>query len=258
MSTAFTGRNKMTGRLKGKTAIVTGGANGIGRAVSLRLAAEGATVAIADIADGAETVALVGDAGGKAVALRCDLTDGADVARMAVQAAAELGPCDILIHNAGIYPMRLFEDMDFAEWRQVLSVNLDSIFHLAKAVLPAMKAKGWGRIVSLSSTTFHSGITHNSHYTASKAGLIGFSRTLASEVGQFGITVNTVAPGLTRTGTTANGPQAQWFEALAQQQAIKRTETPEDLVGPIAFLASDDAGFITGQTLVVDGGWRFS
>ena len=167
------------------------------------------------------------------------------------------GGCDILVHNAGIYPATLFEDMSFDEWRRVLSVNLDSVFHLVKAVLPRMKAQNWGRIVAISSTTFHSGIAYNSHYSASKAGLIGFCRALASEMGQFGFTVNTIAPGLVKTATTAAGPQSAWFDQLAQQQAIKRTELPEDLVGPLAFLVSDDAAFMTGQTLLVDGGWRF-
>lgn len=248
----------MAGKLNGKTAIVTGGANGIGRAVAERLASEGARIAIADIADGGPVAVSLEKDGAEAISVRCDQSSAADVDKLRETVESRFGGCDILVHNAGIYPAVLFEDMTFEDWRRVLSINLDSVFHLAKAVLPSMKAKGWGRIISLSSTTFHSGIAYNSHYTASKAGLIGFSRTLASEVGQYGITVNTIAPGLTKTDTTASGPQAQWFDMLAQQQAIKRTETPADLVGPIAFLASDDASFITGQTIVVDGGWRFS
>lgn len=248
----------MGGRLEGKVAVVTGGANGIGRAISERLAADGADIVIADIADGSAAVAQVQKSGRKATSLSCDLTNGEAVAELGRKVASDHGGCDILIHNAGIYPATLFEDMSFEEWRKVLTLNLDSVFHLVKAFLPGMKAKSWGRIISMSSTTFHSGIGYNSHYTASKGGLIGFSRSLASEVGQYGITVNTVAPGLTKTGTTENGPHAAWFDMLAQQQAIKRTETPDDLVGPIAFLSSDDAAFLTGQTIVVDGGWRFS
>jgi NAD(P)-dependent dehydrogenase (short-subunit alcohol dehydrogenase family) len=247
----------MTRRLDGKTAIVTGGANGIGRAFCRRLAAEGAGVVVADIADGAATVADIAQHGGRAIAVRCDQTSEADIARLQGVVADEFGGCDILVHNAGIYPTEPFEGMTFAEWRRVLTINLDSVFHLVKAVLPNMKAKGWGRIISMSSTTFHAGLAGSTHYTASKAALIGFSRALASELGQYGITVNTIAPGLVKTATTDGGPQHQWFEALAQQQAIKRTEVPEDLVGPLAFLASDDAAFVTGQTLLVDGGWRF-
>jgi len=247
----------VSGRLAGRTAVVTGGANGIGQAFCRRLAAEGAAVMIADIADGNATVDLIAEAGGKAAAVRCDQTSAGDVQRMAAAAEEAFGGVDILVHNAGIYPPQLFEEMAFEDWRRVLSVNLDSVFHLVKAVLPGMKAKGWGRIVTMSSTTFHSGIAYNSHYSASKGGLIGFSRALASELGQYGITVNTIAPGLVRTATTASGPQAAWFDMLAQQQAIKRTELPDDLVGPLAFLVSDDAAFVTGQTLLVDGGWRF-
>lgn len=248
----------MSNRLAGRTAIVTGGANGIGRAFCRRLAAEGAKVAIADRADGSATVEAVRAAGGEAIAVRCDQTSPEDVARLAETVTRAFGTTDILVHNAGIYPPQLFEDITFEDWRRVLSVNLDSVFHLVKAVLPGMKARGWGRIVCMSSATFHSGVAYNTHYTASKGGLIGFCRALATELGQYGITVNTIAPGLVRTATTESGPQAQLFAMAAEQQAIKRTEVPEDLVGPLAFLASDDAAFVTGQTLLVDGGWRFA
>jgi NAD(P)-dependent dehydrogenase (short-subunit alcohol dehydrogenase family) len=243
--------------LKGKTAIVTGGANGIGRAFCERLAEEGVNVVIADIGDGAATAALVAKHDVKVRAIKCDMSKGDSIVAMGAEVDRDFGGADILVHCAGIYPAQLFDDMTFEDWKRVLTINLDSVFHLAKAVLPRMKEKGWGRIISISSTTFHSGIAYNSHYTASKAGLIGFTRGLASEVGANGITVNTIAPGLVKTDTTASGPQSQWFDALAQQQAIKRTEEPADLVGPMAFLASDDAAFITGQTLLVDGGWRF-
>ena len=212
---------------------------------------------MADLADGGATVGIIADAGGRAIAVRCDQTSANDVERMVAAMVEAYGGCDILVHNAGIYPAQLFEDMTFEDRRRVLSVNLDSVFHLVKGVLPGMKSRSWARIIMMSSTTFHSGIAYNSHYTASKGGLIGFSRALATKLGEYGITVNTIAPGLVRAETTAAGPQAQWFEMLAQQQAIKRTEVPEDLVGPLAFLASDDAGFVTGQTLLVDGGWRF-
>jgi NAD(P)-dependent dehydrogenase (short-subunit alcohol dehydrogenase family) len=199
-------------------------------------------------------------AGGSAVAVRCDQTSEADVNKLRDTVERELGGCDILVHCAGIYPTAAIDEITFDQWRKVLSVNLDSVFLLVKAFLPGMKERGWGRIISVSSTTFHSGIGFNTHYTASKGGLIGFARSLASEVGDFGITVNTIAPGLTRTDTTINGKPGEfgWFEMIRGQQAIKRTETPEDLTGTLAFLTSDDAAFITGQTIVVDGGWRFS
>jgi 3-oxoacyl-[acyl-carrier protein] reductase len=243
-----------------KRAVVTGGANGIGQAFSKRLAAQGATVAVADIADATPTVESIKQSGGNAIAVRCDQTSETDVDKLRDTVEREFGGCDILVHCAGIYPTASIDEITFAQWRKVLSVNLDSVFLLVKAFLPGMKDRGWGRIVSVSSTTFHSGIGFNTHYTASKGGLIGFARSLASEVGDFGITVNTIAPGLTRTDTTVNGKPGEfgWFEMIRAQQAIKRTETPDDLTGTLAFLASDDAAFITGQTIVVDGGWRFS
>jgi NAD(P)-dependent dehydrogenase (short-subunit alcohol dehydrogenase family) len=244
----------------GKRAVVTGGANGIGQAFCKRLAAQGANIVIADIADCSETVGAIKKSGGAAIAVRCDQTSEADVAKLRAAVETALGGCDILVHCAGIYPTAAIDEITFAQWRKVLSVNLDSVFLLVKAFLPAMKEQRWGRIISVSSTTFHSGIGFNTHYTASKGGLIGFARSLASEVGDFGITVNTIAPGLTRTDTTVNGKPGEfgWFDMIREQQAIKRTETPEDLTGTLAFLASEDAAFITGQTIVVDGGWRFS
>jgi NAD(P)-dependent dehydrogenase (short-subunit alcohol dehydrogenase family) len=244
----------------GKRAVVTGGANGIGQAFCKRLAAQGAKIVIADIADCSETVGAIQKGGGAAIAVRCDQTSEADVAKLRQAAERELGGCDILVHCAGIYPTAAIDEITFEQWRKVLSVNLDSLFLLVKAFLPAMKERRWGRIISVSSTTFHSGIGFNTHYTASKGGIIGFARSLASEVGDFGITVNTIAPGLTRTETTINGKPGEfgWFDMIRGQQAIKRTETPEDLTGTLAFLASEDAAFITGQTIVVDGGWRFS
>ena len=244
----------------GKRAVVTGGANGIGQAFCKRLADRGATVVVADIADSAETVTAIKKNGGNAIAVRCDQTSEAEVDKLRGTVERELGGCDILVHCAGIYPTAPIDEITFDQWRKVLSVNLDSVFLLVKAFLPGMKNRHWGRIISVSSTTFHSGIGFNTHYTASKSGLIGFARSLASEVGDFGITVNTIAPGLTRTDTTINGKPGEfgWFEMIRTQQAIKRTETPEDLTGTLAFLTSDDAAFITGQTIVVDGGWRFS
>jgi NAD(P)-dependent dehydrogenase (short-subunit alcohol dehydrogenase family) len=226
-----------------KRAVVTGGANGIGQAFCKRLAAQGAQVVVADIADAAETVGAIKKTGGSAIAVRCDQTSEAEVGKLHETVQREFGGCDILVHCAGIYPTASIDEITFAQWRKVLSVNLDSVFLLVKAFLPGMKERGWGRIIS-----------------ASKGGLIGFARSLASEVGDFGITVNTIAPGLTRTDTTVNGKPGEfgWFEMIRGQQAIKRTETPEDLTGTLAFLASDDAAFVTGQTIVVDGGWRFS
>src|ERR1700721_1933193 len=209
-------------------AVGTGGANGIGQAFSKRLAAQGAAVAVADIADAAQTVESIKQSGGHAIAVRCDQTSEADVNKLRDTVERELGGCDILVHCAGIYPTAAIDEITFDQWRKVLSVNLDSVFLLVKAFLPGMKERGWGRIISVSSTTFHSGIGFNTHYTASKGGLIGFARSLASEVGDFGITVNTIAPRLTRTDTTATGKPGEfgWFDMIREQRAINPPQTP--------------------------------
>jgi NAD(P)-dependent dehydrogenase (short-subunit alcohol dehydrogenase family) len=151
--------------------------------------------------------------------------------------------------------------MKFEDWRRVLSINLDSVFLCSSAFVPGMKQRGWGRVVSMASSTFGSVVTGFTHYVASKGGIIGFTRALASELGPHGITVNAIAPGLTKTpGAMSRAPRAglasmdEEFDQVAQMQAIKRPEVPEDLVGTISYLTSDDAAFITGQTLNVDGG----
>jgi NAD(P)-dependent dehydrogenase (short-subunit alcohol dehydrogenase family) len=247
----------MNNRQEGRVAVVTGGAAGIGQAYTVRLAQDGAKLVIGDIADAGETIALVEGVGGEAVGVRCDVSSAEDVHAMAEAAFDAFGKVDILVHNAGIYPISMFADMTFEEWRRVLSVNLDSMFHVCHEFLPGMRERGWGRVLCIASTTFHAGSPGMSHYVASKGGLIGLLRSLAAEVGADGVTVNAIAPSLVRSKGTTEGPHEELglFKMLAEAQAIKRTQLPEDLVGAISFLASDDAAFITGQTLVVDGGW---
>jgi 3-oxoacyl-[acyl-carrier protein] reductase len=250
----------MNGRLAGKVAVVTGGANGIGQAFCRRLALEGASVVIADIEEARETLEMISAEGKPGLAVQCDLTSASDVDRLRQEVEQRFGSADILVHCAGIYPTRTFDEIEFTEWSKVMSVNFDSMYHLTKAFLPHMVEKRWGRIVGIASATFHGGIAMCTHYSGSKGALIGFTRSLATEVGEYGVTVNCIAPGLVRTKTTEGGIQKEqnWFEALRLQQAIKRVMEPEDLTGPLAFLVSDDSAFITGQTLIVDGGWRFS
>jgi 3-oxoacyl-[acyl-carrier protein] reductase/(S)-1-phenylethanol dehydrogenase len=244
------------GRLAERIAVVSGAAAGLGRAYARRLAAEGAVVWIADAdrAGAAETEALIRADGGAARAGSCDVTVPASVSAFAASVLEQDERCDILVNNAGIYPVLGFEDTTLDDWRRVMSVNLDGTFLMCRSFLPGMRERGYGRVVNIATTIPWLSIGDFSAYSASKMGVIGLTRALASEYGVHGVTVNAAAPSLVRTPTTESGPQAGMFAAVAQAQAIKRTQEPEDMVGTIAFLASDDAAFTTGQTLVADGG----
>jgi NAD(P)-dependent dehydrogenase (short-subunit alcohol dehydrogenase family) len=246
---------------KDKVAIITGAANGIGQAFARRLAEDGVHIAIVDLFDGKDTVKLVEAAGRQALAVKCDVSSETSVAAMAKEVQSKFSHVDIVINCAGVFPQMNFPEMTFADWRKVLSTNLDGTFLVTAAFVPGMRSRKWGRVVNMASSTLGSVVTGFAHYVASKGGIVGFTRALATDLAPDGITVNAIAPGLTRSpGTLVREPRPGFktmddeFNAVAQMQAIKRVEEPADLVGAVSFLTSDDAAFMTGQTLNVDGG----
>jgi NAD(P)-dependent dehydrogenase (short-subunit alcohol dehydrogenase family) len=238
----------MAARHAGRVALVTGGSSGIGQAIVHRLVADGARVAIADIADCTETLDSVRAMGGQAFAVRCDISQGSDVEQFTREIEQRYGMTDIVVHAA--VDEFAFDDVSFEGWRKTQTVNQDSMFHLLKAVLPGMKAAHWGRIILIASSQFFVDGQGMGHDVTSKGALIG----LAHGLGPHGITINSVAPGLTRTKKTVADLSEAVFDHVASLQAIPRNGVPEDQVGVVSFLASNDAAFITGQTLFVDGG----
>jgi NAD(P)-dependent dehydrogenase (short-subunit alcohol dehydrogenase family) len=246
---------------KNKIALVTGAAGGLGQAFARRLAEDGAHLVLVDIKPSDETAKMVEAADREAISVICDITSEDSVGYLASEVDRRFGRCDILINNAGIYPIQPFDQVTFADWRRVMALNLDAVFLVTKAFAPGMKRRQWGRIINVSSSTLNTVASGYSHYIASKGGVVGFTRALATEMANHGVTVNAISPSLTRTpGTEGRAPRPgrkdmdEEFEQIARIQAIRRVQVPDDLTGVVSFLASDDSAFMTGQTLYVDGG----
>lgn len=242
----------MTERLAGKTALVTGAAQGIGKAIAARLAADGATVIVSDInAEGAETAA--GSIGGKAIA--ADISDPASVKALFAEIEALTGGVDILVNNASIVPFVAWDDVDLDHWRKIIDVNLTGTFIVSRAGTDQMRAAGKaGRVISIASNTFFAGTPNMAAYVAAKGGVIGFTRALATELGKYNITANAVTPGLIESDGVKASPHNEAFGFVEMLQAMKGKGQPEHIADVVSFLASDDARWITGQTLNVDAG----
>lgn len=243
-------------QLDGKIAVVSGAARGIGRAFAARLAQLGAHVALVDILDCAEAAADVTRAGRRALVIKTDITSPDNVRDIAARVKQEFGDAHILVNNAGLHPHPTpFEQLTFEYWRKTMSVNLDAMFLLIQAFLPQMKARGWGRIVNLSSAAANAAPPNGAPYVASKTGVVGLTRAVAVEVGKYNITCNAIAPNPVRTpGADISIPE-EVFQAVAAMQPVPRVMEPPDVVGIIGFLCSDDSAFLTGQHLHVDGGY---
>jgi NAD(P)-dependent dehydrogenase (short-subunit alcohol dehydrogenase family) len=245
----------------GKTAIVTGAGTGIGRATAVLLAARGARVVAAGLQPErlAETVETIAGAGGSAIAVDADVSDPEAIEMVAARAASEFGGTDVLVNNAAVYPIGPWHEMDAAEWDAVFATNIRGYYLMARAVRPQMLARGGGAVVNVSSVTFFTGNALLLAYVASKGAVIGFTRALARESGPEGIRANAVAPGAFPTAATEiHADQEGLWRDVLEAQSIKRRGEVEDVARAIAFFASDDSSFVTGQTLLVDGGWMYS
>jgi NAD(P)-dependent dehydrogenase (short-subunit alcohol dehydrogenase family) len=248
-------------RLAGKVAIVTGGAKGIGRHYAQALAVEGARVMIADIVDGNEVAAEIAQRHGANLALSeiCDVSDEAAVKVLVEKTVASFGQIDILVNNAALYATltpRNYDEWDLATWDKVMAINVRGPWLMARAVAPYMKARGSGKIINIASGAAYKGIPRMLPYVTSKGAMIAFTRSLSRELGAFGIAVNSLSPGyiLSDTGLANSTHVEEERAPVRNSRAFKRDGYPEDLLGTLVFLASSDSDFVTGQSIVVDGG----
>lgn len=248
-------------RLQDQVVVVTGGGHGIGKAYCLGLAGEGALVAVADIDHVAarDVQQQIADRGGRALAIAVDVADEQSTLEMARAVHRTWGKIDVLINNAAVFstiPISRvpFDQVPLEEWDRVMAVNLRGTFLACRAVVPYMKERRSGKIINISSGSVFSGKGMRIHYVTSKAGLLGFTRTLARELGEYGITVNTLAPGSTLSESPENMQMVRFRQQAIEGRCLRRVQVPEDLVGTVIYLSSADSDFLTGQTIVVDGG----
>jgi NAD(P)-dependent dehydrogenase (short-subunit alcohol dehydrogenase family) len=247
------------GALGGRVSIVTGGAQGLGRAYCLGLAAEGSAVVVADVLDGSPVAAEISAAGGEALAVQVDVSDPAATVAMADAAVQRFGRIDVLVNNAAYFKQARrgpFEAIGVAEWDRAFAVNVRGTWLCCRAVYPQMRRQGYGKIVNISSNTPYKGVPGFLHYTSSKSAIIGLTRALAREVGGDGIAVNTVAPDFIPDEEMARTRAAE-SAAVIEQRCFRRIQTPEDMVGLVVFLAGAGSDFVTGQSFLVNGGALF-
>ena len=248
----------MAGPLDGRVAVVTGGGGGLAEGICARLAGDGAAVACADVSlEKAEGVAgAVAEAGGRSLAVEVDVSDRGSVGAMVDRVVGEFGGLDVLVNNAAIYPLRPWTEIEEEEWDRVMAVNLKGYFLCARAAYPHIKERGRGRIINVASITFFIGWSGFLDYVSSKGAIVGFTRTLAREVGPDGITVNAISPGAFPTDAERVHPDQEALNRrILEQQSLQRRGSPEDVGNLVSFLASDSSSFITGQTIGIDGGW---
>jgi len=248
----------VAGSLEGRVAVVTGGGGGLAEGICAKLTQAGAAVACVDVTrEKAQGVAgPLASGGARTLAVGADVSDWGSVEAMAEEVVGELGGVDILVNNAAVYPRRAWTEIEEEEWDRVMAVNLKGYFLCARAVYPHMKERGGGSIVNVASITFFIGWTLLLDYVASKGGIVGFTRTLAREVGPDGIKVNAIAPGAFPTDAEKIHPDQEGYNRwVLEQQSIKRRGTPDDVGNLVTFLVSDAASFISGQTIGIDGGW---
>ena len=247
--------------MKGKVALVTGAANGIGKATAKRLARDGIAIGVLDLlADGAQAVAdEINASGGKAIALAADVSKRSDIVAAVTKLRAAFGPVTIVVNNAGITGFKPFLELTDEDWDRMLAINLRSAFAVTQVVIPDMIAAKWGRIINISSSSAQSGAVKMAHYSASKGGMIALTRTLAVEFGEHGITANAIPPRFVHNTAMSNesferDDMKPRFQAMIDAGPIRRHGEPEDIAGCVAYLASDEAGYVTGQVFGVNGG----